>query len=262
MKNPKNILITGGSSGIGEALALHYAQKGVFLALTGRNETRLAAVAEKCRENGAIVDIAVLDVCDMDEMARWIETLDKKQPLDLVIANAGISGGTGGRLKGEPIAEARHIFDVNITGVFNTIEPALKAMQNKGRVGQIAVVSSLAGFRGWPGAPAYSASKGAVRFYGEALRGALKDTNIAVNVICPGFVTSRMTDVNDYDMPMKMEANKAAEIIVKGLAKNKGRICFPLPVHFTSWFLAILPDFLAQNILTRMPAKPALSSDK
>jgi short-subunit dehydrogenase len=261
MKNPKNILITGGSSGIGEALALHYAQKDVFIALTGRDEARLLSVAERCREKGALVDVAVLDVCDRTGMEKWIEKINQTQPLDLVIANAGISGGTGGRVDGEPIAEARRIFDVNVTGVFNTVEPALKGMKNNEK-GQIAIVSSLAGFRGWPGAPAYSASKGAVRFYGEALRGALKETNISVNVICPGFVTSRMTDVNDYDMPMKMQADKAAAIIVKGLGKNKGRICFPLPVHFTSWFLGILPDFIAQKILIRMPAKPAMELDK
>ena len=143
--------------------------------------------------------------------------------------------------------------------MFNTIEPALEKMNNIDK-GQIAIISSLAGFRGWPGAPAYSASKGCVRFYGEALRGSLKDTNIKINVVCPGFVESRMTAVNDYAMPMMMSAKKAASIIAKGLQKNKGRICFPWPVHFFAWFLGILPDSLAQKILSKAPQKPSLQA--
>lgn len=254
MKNPKHILITGASSGIGEALAQFYAQGGVMLYLSGRNSERLKDVQQKCEAQGAIVQAKIIDVADEDAMAQWISNIAQ---LDLVIANAGISGGTGGRLDGEPISEARKILNVNLNGVLNTIEPSLKIIQNQNDGGQIALISSLAGFRGWPSSPAYSASKGAVRFYGEALRGALKDTNIDVNVVCPGFVTSRITDQNDFPMPFKMDAGKAAKIIANGLARNKGRICFPLPMHFMSWFIGILPDALAQKILTKAPAKAA-----
>ncbi len=256
MKNPKHILITGASSGIGQALAYFYAQNGVSLYLTGRNAERLEAVREACSEKGANVSVRCVDVADQQAMAQWIAILPQ---LDLIIANAGISGGTGGHEMGEPIAQARSIFEVNITGVLNTIEPALQKMQALDKpAGQIAVVSSLAGFRGYPSAPAYSASKGAVRFYGEAMRGAYAKTGIDFNVICPGFVTSRITDANDFPMPLKMEASKAAEIIAKGLAKNKGRIVFPWPMHFMAWFIGILPDGLAQKILANAPAKMAI----
>lgn len=239
MQSTQNILITGASSGIGAALALHYAAPDIHLHLNGRNKARLEAVADKCRAKGANVETALINVCDQGAMADWITNSAKSFPLDLVIANAGISGGTGGRKNGEPIAEARQIFDVNVTGVFNTIEPALAQMHTQEKGGQIALLSSLAGFRGWPSSPAYSASKGAVRFYGEALRGALKQTNIKINVICPGFVTSRITDQNDFPMPFKMEAPRAAALIAKGLAQNKGRIAFPFPMHFSSWFIGI-----------------------
>ena len=260
MKNPKSILITGASSGIGEALALYYAAPDVFLALNGRNEERLAGVAEACRQKGAQVNTSLANVTDQDGMNEWIVNIYNQTPVDLIIANAGISGGTGGGIEGEPVSSARKIFDVNITGVFNTIEPALQMMVENGHKGQIAIMSSLAAFRGWTGAPAYSASKGCVRFYGEALRGALKISGVKVNVICPGFVKSRMTDVNNYPMPFMMEADKAARIIATGLAKNKGRICFPWPVHFFAWFLGILPDSLAQIILSRAPKKPSLQA--
>ncbi len=252
MKNPKFIFITGASSGIGAALAQFYAEKDVQLYLSGRNKERLQAIQTLCEAKGANVDARVINVTEQEAMKDWVNSFES---LDLVIANAGISGGTGGRLDGEPLSEARKIFDVNITGVLNTIEPAMELMLAREKSGQIAVVSSLAGFRGWPSSPAYSASKGAVRFYGEALRGALKNTNISVNVICPGFVTSRITDQNDFPMPFKMEAAQAAKIIANGLAKNKGRICFPFPTHFVSWFIGILPDALAQKMLDKAPAK-------
>lgn len=259
MQNPKNILITGASSGIGEALAYHYAQEGIKLYLSGRNEERLNQVAQACREKEAEVEIALVDVTDQAAMQDWIFSTNQKAELDLVIANAGISGGSGGRLDGEPINEARKIFEVNVTGVFNTVEPAVEIFKDSGSSKQIAIVASLAGFRGWPSAPSYTASKGAVRFYGEALRGSLaKNTNIQINVICPGFVKSRITDQNDFPMPLIMDADKAASIIARGLEKNKGRICFPLPVHGFVWFMSILPDWLAQKILAKSPAKSAL----
>ena len=254
IQNPKSILITGASSGIGEALALHYAKEGVFLALSGRNEERLSAVARACQDKGAAVDIAVLSVTDQGHMEDWINDVDEANPLDLVIANAGISGGTGGVMNGEPVAQAREIFDVNLTGVLNTVGPILPRMIARGR-GQIALMASLAAFRGFPGAPAYSASKGAVRFYGEALRGAILHTGVKVNVVCPGFVKSRMTAVNDFPMPFLMSAEKASSIIANKLAGDKGRIAFPWPVLASSWFLSILPDCLAQKILSRLPAK-------
>lgn len=260
---PRNILITGASSGIGEALALHYAEDGVFLALSGRNPERLAAVAQSCRSRGAIVETVLVDVSQQAPMAEWIERIELARPLDLVVANAGISGGTGGGADGETEAQVRAIFDVNLGGVLNTVLPVLPRMIAR-RSGQIALLSSLAGFRGFPSAPAYSASKGAVRFYGEALRGAVSNSGVKINVICPGFVKSRITDANDFKMPMLLEADKAARIIAKGLSLNKGRIVFPWPLHLAAWVLSALPDSWVQPLLRKLPAKSqnkAMGSD-
>jgi len=253
MKSPKSILITGASSGLGAALARHYAAPGIFLALTGRDAERLSAVAHDCREKGARVETEIMDILDASAVAKWITGIDLKHPVDLLIANAGISGGTG-ITNDEPAEQVRRIFNVNLTGVLNSVMPIIPSMTAR-RHGQIAVMSSLAGFCGWPGAPAYSASKGAVRLYGEALRGALKPHGVKVSVICPGFVRTPLTDVNPYGMPFLMEADKAAVIMARGLAANRARIAFPWPMACMAWLLMALPVRAGDWLISRMPEK-------
>lgn len=253
-----HIVITGASSGIGEALALHYARPGVRLGLTGQNEERLRDVATRCRAAGAQVDAVVLSVTDAAGMRDWLLKIDDARPVDLIYANAGISAGMGPRTDGETPEQVRKLFDVNVFGVFNTIEPLLPRMATRGR-GNIGIVSSLAGFRGWPGAPAYCATKAAVRVYAESLRGVLAHKNIRIHAICPGFVISRMTNVNEFPMPFIMPADRAAAKIAAGVRRNKGRISFPFPVHFFMWLLMVMPDGMASSLLRGMPAKRALN---
>lgn len=258
MREPRSILITGASSGIGAALAEAYAAPSMTLTLTGRDEDRLTAVAENCRGAGAEALSIAVDVTDKAAMADAIAEADAAAPLDLVIANAGISGGTSGA--GEAEAQARLIFSVNLDGVLNTIHPATAAFRRRGR-GQIGLMSSLAAFRGFAGAPAYCASKAAVRVYGEALRGALRAEGIAVSVICPGFVRSPMTAVNDFPMPFLIDSPRAARIIKRGLAKDRARIAFPWPTYFGAWLAATLPPALVDLLTRRLPSKPALDAD-
>lgn len=254
MSKPKSILITGASSGIGEALALYYAAHGITLFLSGRNSQRLEAVVRACRAKGAVAEGRIIDVADRHAMREWVLGLDSRQALDLVIANAGISGGTGGG--GEDEEQVRAIFEINVTGVLNTILPLLPRMQGRGR-GHIAIIASMAGFFGWPGAPAYSASKAAVRVYGEALCGQLAGSGVDVSVICPGFVESRMTAVNNYPMPFLMTVDKAAAIIASGLARKKARIAFPLQARLIIWILSLLPHGALCLILKNTPQKPS-----
>ncbi|GAB4391955.1 MAG: SDR family NAD(P)-dependent oxidoreductase [Kiloniellaceae bacterium] len=255
MQDPNSIVITGGSSGIGEALARDYAAPGVFLALSGRNAERLEQVAEACRAAGAEVATAVLDVCDRAALAAWLAELDRAHPLDLVIANAGISAGTGSF--GETARQTRDIFAVNTDGVINTALAAAELMRPRRR-GQIALMASLAAFRGFPGAPAYCASKAAVRVWGEALRGTYHAEGLKVSVICPGYVKSRMTAVNDFPMPLLMEAPRAARIIRRGLAADKARIVFPRRLFAVVWLLSLLPPAWTDPLLRRLPEKPAV----
>ncbi|MBM3564945.1 MAG: SDR family NAD(P)-dependent oxidoreductase [Alphaproteobacteria bacterium] len=249
---PRSILITGASSGIGRALAVLYAGPGVRLFLSGRDPARLTEVHAVCAAQGAEVEAETIDATDSEAMSAWIRRADALTPLDLVVANAGVSAGTGGA--GENEDQTRTIFAVNIKGVLNTVWPAIRAMRPR-RNGQIAIVSSLAGYRGLPGAPAYSASKAAVKVWGEALRGWLHRDGIKVNVICPGYVRTRMTAKNRFPMPFLMDADEAAAIIVRGLARNKSRIAFPWPFAFLVWLLSVLPPAWTDPLFARMPRK-------
>ena len=244
----KSILITGASSGIGEALAMHYAKDKATLFISGRNSERLNAVKEKCEKLGAIVHAEVLNVTDRKAMQKWIEQAEKKSPLDLVIANAGVSSGQ------EIPENIFNTFDINVGGVINTIIPVIELFKNK-KQGQLAIVSSIAGYHGLPSCPSYSATKACVKAYGEALRVQLKPYNIKVSVICPGFVRSRITDKNTCPMPFFMETPDAATLIAKKLEKNVGLIAFPLPMRLSSWFISILPNFISGFIYSLLPHK-------
>ncbi len=255
MQNPKNILITGAGSGIGRALAVAYSKAGVNLFLCGRDLEKLSCTKILCEELKANVLLEILDVCDEAATKKWVEKIDQSYELDLVIANAGISAGTAGGT--ESLAQVKKIFATNLDGVINVIHPAIEKMKLRGS-GQIALLSSLAGFRGLPSSPAYSASKSAVRVYAEALRGNLAALGIEVSAICPGYVKTPMTDVNDFPMPFLMKVERCAEIIKDGLAKNKSRIAFPFPLYFVVWLATLLSTKITDPIFAKLPGKKAL----
>ena len=249
---PRSILITGASSGLGAGLARAYAAPGVTLALGGRDAARLAAVATACRDTGAEAETQTVDVLDRAALSDWIVAADERAPLDLVIANAGISAGTGGA--GESEDQTRRIMAINVDGAIDTVLPAVARMRAR-QHGQVAVMASLAAFRGFPGAPAYCASKAAVRVWGEALRGHLHRDGIGVSVICPGYVETPLTAVNDFPMPMLMSAERAAGIIQRGLARNRARIAFPWPMYALVRLIAALPSTVSDRLLRRLPKK-------
>ena len=254
MTAAKSILITGASSGLGEALALAYAGPGVSLFLSGRDGGRLDAVTQACRDKGARAEGQRVNVTDAAAMAAWIAASDAKAPLDLLIANAGISAGDP-QLEGQESEQRiRAIFAVDLDGVINSVLPILEPMRQRGH-GQIVLMSSLAGMRGFPSAPAYCAAKAAVRIWGEGLRGQLAPSGIGVSVVCPGFVKSRITGRNRFPMPMLMEAPDAAKLIIKGISGNNGLISFPWLLAWIMAFYAAMPWKLVELVSGKLPRK-------
>jgi NADP-dependent 3-hydroxy acid dehydrogenase YdfG len=246
------IVITGASSGIGQALAESYARSGVLLALTGRDAARLNAVAEACRQRGASVIAETVPVTDRAAMQGFIDSVAARSRLDLVIANAGVSGSFNAWDDFDDYV--RGITDVNIGGVLNTVNPAVPVMV-KQRSGQIAIVASIAGFLSLPGAVPYSATKNFARAYAEELRGRLAREGVRISAICPGFVTTRMTARNKFPMPFLMDEQRAARIIVDGLAHDRGRIAFPWPMLAMVRLLGLLPYPLLDWMMRRAPKK-------
>lgn len=256
-----SVLITGASSGIGRALAVACAGPGVVLHLGGRDAARLAETETACRALGAEVRARLLDVTDAGAMAAWIAAA---RPIDLVVANAGISAGTGGR-RPETASQTRAIFAVNLEGALNTVLPALEAMAmqspNAGGVrGRIAVVASIAAFIAAPGAPAYCAAKAAADMWTVATAATARRQGIVLTSVCPGFIRTPMTANNPYPMPGLMDADRAARIILRGIAAGRRRLVFPWWMGVLVRLVGLLPARLLGAVLSVPPGKPSLPS--
>ncbi|MCQ8241995.1 SDR family NAD(P)-dependent oxidoreductase [Rhizosaccharibacter radicis] len=274
-----HVLVTGASSGIGEALALALAGPGRVLHLAGRHAGRLDGVADACAARGAIAQARVIDVGDEDAMAAWIGGAG---PLDLVLACAGISGGTaasaspGGSSAGgqpgpapigtEPSEQVGRIMRVNLAGVINTVLPAIAVMRDQPRAehgwrGRIAAISSVAAFVSSPTAPSYCASKAAVDRWMVGSAAGWRPHGIVLSSVCCGFVRSRMTEANDFRMPGLMDADRAAQLILRGVARNQRRIVFPGWMGMASRMLDLLPPRWSEAILQRQGGKAPLKDD-
>jgi len=246
---PPCILITGATGGIGSALALEYARAGCrTLILQGRNAARLHEVAGCCRSHGARVVTQVLDVRDHAALLAWLTEVSRTEAPDLVIANAGVNINIGAQHQGEAWDEVEQLLDVNVRAVLATVHGVLPAMRARGS-GQIALISSLAAWRGLPATPSYSASKAAIKVYGEAMREALVADGVRVHVVMPGYVASPMCAVMPGPKPFLWPAGKAARVIRRGLQANRARISFPFPLNLGCFLLSVLPPAMSGRIL-------------
>ena len=249
----KTILITGASSGIGAELARQHADADTRLILTGRSLDRLRHIQDDAEAKGAEVLLKAIDVADRDAMAAWLMAQDAETPIDLIYANAGIADGVRRRAY-EPEEISRALFDTNLYGVMNTIYPLLPGMKARGQ-GQIAIISSLAGYGAIGSTPGYSGSKAAVRVWGESMRFGLARLGIGLTVVCPGFIKTPMTADNGFPMPFILDLPKATQVIRNGVAANRRRVAFPWPLAMLTWFLHTLHPAWSEPLLKRtLPA--------
>ena len=251
-----NVFLTGASSGIGEALARHYAAQGATLGLVARRAEFLSRLASSLSTPATtyacdVTDGAALKNAGVDFIARYGAP-------DLVIANAGISHGTSTEIADDAKTFAE-VMDTNVLGIVNAFHPFVAAMRARGS-GTLAGIASVAGFRGLPGASAYSASKAAAISYLEALRIELHGSGVKVCTVCPGFIRTPMTAKNPYPMPFIIEADDAARRIARVIAAGKSFAIGPWPMAILGRLLKVLPNSLLDKVLAGRAGKPRKES--
>lgn len=252
----EKVFITGASSGIGEALAKFYSDRGAQLGLVARRSDflqRLQADLTTVRERQPAIyacdvrDAAALKAAATDFMQRFGVP-------DIVIANAGVSRGTLTE-NVDDLQSFQGIFDTNVMGMVNTFHPFAQPMRDAGS-GTLVGIASVAGFRGIPGAGAYSASKAAAIKYCESLRVELRDAEVSVVTICPGYIRTPMTDVNKFRMPFLIDADDAAARFARAIDAKVSFTVIPWNMGIAARLLRLVPNWLYDLVFTRMPRKP------
>ena len=230
----KNVWVVGASSGIGAALADELVGRGCRVAISARRRTALDAVSS------GRMHIETVDVESPDEFANTAQRVRQELgSLDVVVFAAGFweqmdAGGFDRALF------ARHI-EANVMGMANGIAAVLPDMVQQGR-GQIVGISSVAGYRGMPGAQGYGAAKAAQINLLESLRCGMRGTGVVVQTVAPGFVETPMTAVNDFPMPFIITAERAAKRIADGIARGKAEIVFPFPMMLAMKLARMIPN--------------------
>ncbi|MFO1243520.1 MAG: SDR family NAD(P)-dependent oxidoreductase [Rickettsiales bacterium] len=242
-----HIWIIGASHGIGAALAKKLAADGHHLALSGRDVAALTAVRDSFPHG--YHHVLPLDVTDDAGFPKAIEHLNAHWPrIDRVIYNSGISPVVTEGIF-DP-ATFRKVLDVNLIGAFVCASAMLETWKKQGG-GHLAMVASVAGYRGLPHALSYCASKAGLICLAESLAMELHPLGVKVQVVNPGFVKTRLTDKNDFPMPMMISAEEAAIAFARGLEKDVFEINFPKRFTFLMKLLSLLPDALYFYVMRR-----------
>lgn len=244
-------IVTGASVGIGAALAEELARRGWAVGLVARRGELLEALAAKITAAGGRAAWAIADVTDREAVGAAVRSIEAALgPTDLLVANAGT--GIPVSAKKVPVDQWMSVLRLNVDGVIYSVAAVLPGMLER-QAGHLAVVSSIAGYRGLPRSGAYSASKAAITNFFEALRLELRTSNIAVTAIHPGFVATPLTSKNKFPMPFIMPAERAARIIADGLERRRSDVTFPWQMRWLMGLVRRLPNWLYDQVMRRVP---------
>jgi short-subunit dehydrogenase len=247
------VFLTGASSGIGEALARHYAEQGASLGLVARRGEVLNALRAGL-PNAERHRVYALDVNDHQALAAAAQDfLALNGGIDVVVANAGVSHGTLTE-HAEDLPVFEQIVSTNLLATVATFSPFIAAMRAQ-KAGRLVGIASVAGVRGLPCAGAYSASKAATASYCESLRVELYGTGVRVVTIAPGYIDTPMTRHNAYAMPFLMPAGKFARAAVAAIAHGTSYAVIPWQMGVVAKLLRLLPNWLYDAAFSRAPHK-------
>lgn len=240
-------VITGASSGIGWALARTLAAEGCKVGLVARRREQLADLAGQIEKAGGSAAFAVADVADRTQTVAAIHDLAARLgPVDLLVANAGVGAPT--TVEPFNVGDIEKQFQVNVLGIVYSLEAVLPQMIQRRR-GHVVAISSLAAYKGLPGESAYTSSKAAVNVFMDGLRVQLRSKGIAVTTICPGFVLTPMTEVNEFKMPWLLTAEEAAKRIVRALKRKRKVYNFPWQTALLMKCARWAPDWLLERMM-------------
>lgn len=246
------VFITGASSGLGAALARHYAAEGHVLGLLARRGERLRELVATLPGSHHLY---VVDVCERQALHAAAEDfIQQVGHVDIVIASAGISAGTLTEQK-DDFEVFKAIFETNVLATVATFEPFVLRMK-QARAGTLVGIASVAGVRGLSGAGAYSASKSAVTTYCESLRLELKPFDVGVVTIAPGYIKTEMTAKNPYSMPFLLDAEVFATRAARAVERQDSYIVIPWQMGLVGKIMRALPNWLYDKLAVNAPRKP------
>ena len=246
------VVISGASSGIGLALARQYLQSGAHVAVFARRGERLQSLYDEFPQQVYPYTLDVRDAIALQHAAQ--DFMQRVGCPDIVIANAGVSVGTLTE-HSEDLDAFQHVMDINVLGMVKTFQPFIQSMRTAGR-GTLVGIASVAGFRGLPGASAYSASKAAAISYLESLRVELHASGVKVVTICPGYIKTPMTAINLYPMPFILAPDVAARRMVRAIARQTKFTVIPWQMGIVGGILKLLPRGLYDRLFAHAPHKP------
>ena len=249
------VAITGASSGIGLALTRHYLAQGAVVAAIARRSELLQPLSAEFPNQVLCYPLDVRDTAALQHMAQ--DFIARVGCPDIVIANAGVSIGTLTEYA-EDIGNFQQLMDTNAVAMMKTFQPFV-ALMSESRKGVLVGVASVAGFRGLPGASAYSASKAAAITYLESLRVELRNSGVKVVTICPGYIKTPMTDINPYPMPFILEVDDAAQRIAHAIQRQKSFAVIPWQMGLVGQVLKYMPRWLYDRLFVNAPRKPRVN---
>lgn len=254
-----NVLITGASSGIGQALVEEYAKNGAKIGLVARNVEKLRSIISKLPGDPSNYLALEADVTDLEACIRVAHQFEAfSGGTDIVIANAGMSHGVKTQYK-EDLKILEDIYRLNVFSMAYTFHPFIEPMIQRGK-GQLVGIGSVAGYRGLPGSEAYCASKSAVITYCESLRVELKKYGLCVSTICPGFVRTPLTAANPYKMPFLLEPEEFAQRAYKAIQSQTSYAVIPWQMGLLAKTMRLIPNCLFDKILAKRKQKPRVQS--